>query len=73
VAHPREQALAELSIFPRVRGNLGQGIYRSTFFNGREHGLGRRATMCFTFEETAFWALELVRQYVPNFMPVVAF
>ncbi len=73
VNYPLEQARAELQLFATGgKRNLSQSIFRSVFFNTREHVLGKNATMRLSFEETVVWATEFVRRDDPRFAPQLA-
>jgi len=50
--------------FPRMRGNLGQQMFRSCYYNTRMHGE--------SVSEAFRSSVEAVRQYVPGFTPIEA-
>jgi hypothetical protein len=48
--------------FPRRRGNIGQQMFRSCYYNARMHGYG--------MAEAIRSSVEAVRRYVPDFTPI---
>lgn len=48
--------------FPRMRGNLGQQMFRSCYFNCRMHGE--------SVSDAIRSSVEAVRRYVPDFTPI---
>ena len=51
--------------FPPRHGNLGQQMFRSCYYNGREAGESP--------DEAVRTSLEAVRAHVPDFVPIDAF
>jgi hypothetical protein len=47
--------------FPRMRGNLGQQMFRSFYYNSRMHGE--------SVSEAIRSSVEAIRHYVPGFTP----
>ena len=64
-----EQALAELPRLPR--GDIEQNWLRDVFFLMREHVLGKKATVRWSFAETVEWAVARVREDYPTFTPTI--
>ena len=50
--------------FPRRRGNLGQQMFRSVYFNHRMHGDN--------VEDAISSSITAVQTYVPDFTPIEA-
>jgi hypothetical protein len=50
--------------FPRRRGNLGQQMFRSAYYNGRMAGQ--------SVADAIRIGVAIVRLYVPNFVPITA-
>ena len=48
--------------FPRRRGNIGQQMFRSCYFNARMHGEG--------VDEAIASSVDAVRVHVPGFVPI---
>ena len=64
MGYERQRRLrAELDArFPRMRGNVGQQMFRSCYFNGREAGESP--------EEAVRTSIQAVRVHVPDFVPI---
>ena len=50
--------------FPRRRGDLGQQMFRSCYYNGREAGESP--------DEAVRTSIEAVRVHIPDFVPIEA-
>ena len=71
--YPLQQAKLELQVFAKTKNNIGQSVFRSAFFNTREHVLGKKASMTMGFEECVQYCVQHVREYVdPTFEPQFA-
>jgi hypothetical protein len=67
------QALDDLQLFAKAKkGEMPQSNFRRTFFALREHVLGRKYPGTLSLEETAAWAIALVRRDFPDFWPRMA-